>query len=222
MGQDTNLINFIIALVGVIGTGVGITASLIPMELIGQRDSYQRTVNTWRLLISEMHRIKKLCDVISAELKHAIEIATENGIEPRFINYIALEGLQPILMNGEFISQLPSDVRITLLDLYDAVTLMNVMTSQYSNYIANVLIVYEGKDYSTSIVEFYNIIHERCLMVGKYFQQLEPEIIDQEKMALEKVLGLQRWISFLKWFGAIIFTGVIAACVFLAFIYIRH
>ena len=33
MVQDTNLLNFIIALVGVIGTGVGIAASLIPIEL---------------------------------------------------------------------------------------------------------------------------------------------------------------------------------------------
>ncbi len=47
MVQDSNLLNFIIALVGVIGTGVGIVASLIPMELIGQRDSYQRLAKTW-------------------------------------------------------------------------------------------------------------------------------------------------------------------------------
>ncbi|HYU73102.1 MAG TPA: hypothetical protein VEL31_10530 [Ktedonobacteraceae bacterium] len=109
MGQDSNLLNFIIALVGVIGTGVGIVASLIPMELIGQRDSYQRLAKTWRLLLSEAQRIEHFCTDLAQSLEHAITMmSTGQAMPKKYMSRISLGGLQVILLsNSEFISQAP-------------------------------------------------------------------------------------------------------------------
>ncbi len=109
MGQDTNLLNFIIALVGVIGTGVGIVASLIPMELIGQRDSYQRAVKTWQLLRSEAERIEQFCTELARSLEDTVKImSTQQTLQKKYLNRISLEGLQAVLLsNSEFISQAP-------------------------------------------------------------------------------------------------------------------
>ncbi len=42
---------------GVFGTGIGILASLYPVELTGKRDYYQRLVKMWRLLDFERNDI---------------------------------------------------------------------------------------------------------------------------------------------------------------------
>jgi len=44
------------------------------MELIGQRDSYQRLAKTWRLLLSEAQRIEHFCTDLAQSLEHAITL----------------------------------------------------------------------------------------------------------------------------------------------------
>jgi len=213
--QDNILLTFIVALVGVIGTGVGILASLIPIELTGKRDYYQRLVKMWRLLDFERRALVKHCDDPANHLAEAPEP------RPIMISSLPLTAWQTVRSNGEFIAAAPPELLNALYVSYEMVDRLNATINHYTIFSAttNVAIL---PNYADRIRYFHTIINSQYSTLSMHFRDFEAQIAQQIKMLEKKADSAHKWIDRLKWIVGFVFAGVIIASIFLALLLIFH
>src|SRR5260221_13753271 len=112
MTVDIILLTFVAALVGVVGTVVGIYASLHTVELIGKRDYYQRLVKLWKLLDFERNAIVKQSKDKADHLSEA------ESPTPMIISSFSTVAWQAIRANGELIADTPQELLNRLIGSY--------------------------------------------------------------------------------------------------------
>jgi len=213
--QDSNLLTFIVALVGIIGTGVGILASLIPIELTGKRDFYQRLVKMWRLLDFEQKALVKHFENPANHLAEAPEP------RPMMIPFLPATAWQTVRSNGEFITDTPANLLHTLSASYEMVDRLNATINQYTIFSATTNIA-AVPNFSDRVRGFHTIINTQYSVLALQFQNLEGQIAQQIKTFEEKTRSAQKWIDFLKWFAWIVFGGVLIASVVLVLLFVFH
>jgi len=92
------LLAFLTALVGVVGTGIGVLAAFVPTELIGKRDYYERITKFWSLLQFEVAQIIIYCPKF-----HDLPTVDKESKIDTTLSPISLAAWQAALANSEFI-----------------------------------------------------------------------------------------------------------------------
>ena len=215
MAQDNNAFTFIVALVGVIGTGIGILASLIPIELIGKRDYYQRLVKMWRLLDFEQ---KALVKYFENPANHLVEAPEPR---PMMIAFLPATAWQTVRSNGEFITDAPANLLHTLNSSYEMVDRLNATINQYTIFSATSSIG-AVPNFPDRVRGLHTIINTQYSVLAIQFQNLEGQIAQQINILEGKTHSAQKWIDILKWFAWIVFGGVVIVSIFLVLLLIFH
>jgi hypothetical protein len=119
---------FALALVGVIGTGIGVIASLLPIELLGKRDLHERVAKIWRLLDLEIARLIATCQEFQGVLgrtKKALSELCGSDTKVLLIGMAHLPSLarQVAMSSGDLVAQTPDNLLLELNDAYNALDL---------------------------------------------------------------------------------------------------
>ena len=215
MSQDNILLTFIVALVGVIGTGIGIMASLIPIELTGKRDYYQSLVKMWRLLDFEQKALVKHFENPANHLAEAPEP------RPIMIAFLPATAWQTVRSNGEFITDAPANLLHTFNASYEMVDRLNAAINQYTIFSATTNIA-TMPNFPDRVRGFHTIINTQYSVLAIQFHNLEGQIAQQIKILEGKTRIAQKWIDGLKWFAWVVFGSVLIASVVLVLIFVLH
>jgi len=215
VAQDNNLLTFIVALVGVIGTGVGILASLIPIELTSKRDYYQRLVKMWRLLDFEREALLKHYENPANHLAEAPEP------RPMMIAFLPTTAWQTVRSSGEFLTEAPSDLLTTLNASYEMVDRLNATINHYTIFSATTNIA-TLPNFPDRVRGFHTIINTQYSVLAMQFRNLEEQIAQEIKILAGKAQAAQKWVDVLKWFAGVVFGCVLIASIVLVLLLVLH
>ncbi len=204
------LITFIVSLVGVIGTGVGVVASHIPTELTNKRDFYQRLTSIWKLLDFESKAITNSCTVHN-------NLPTGPNPTIGVLPIITTTAWQVTVSSGEFIAEVPEDIIEKLGAAYSAIGTTNMMIHQYTLFVSTSSAL---SNYGDRISGYYATLKKMSLTTMPLFQDLQQQFAHQIKINEEKTNNAQRLIDRLKNFGATVFIGTLVVSIILAVVLI--
>jgi len=214
---------FALALVGVIGTGVGVVASLIPVELLGKRDLHERVAKMWRLLDREIAHLLTECQeaqpVITESLQNLPAFDPSRPITEAVdvllmgVSHLSSQAWQTVKSNGDFVDKAPEYVFHELSLVYGAVGLTNAEMDRYSLYISTS----RDNSFYTANVEGHYKSLEKCF--SGLFPKLQPiqqKVREQGKIHSAKAKRLTWVILGLGLLAGIIFLGAIILFAILA------
>lgn len=190
---QTDLITFTVGLIGIIGVGIGVIASLLPIELTGKRDYYQRLAKIWQLIKFEAKNIQDICD-------GNINVPDKNDTFLMFYVQMPTTSWQVAIASGDFIAAVPQDILSKLSLAYMSVSRVNTIISYYSPFTPNVF-----SNHLEVIKAFYFNIKLECSTTTSIFQELQEQIISQISLYEKKMNSKQIQIEILKWVGIIMF-----------------
>ncbi len=201
------------ALIGMIGAGAGILASLIPLELNGKRDHYERLAKIWGLLDFDTKRIDDLCQNHWKETLEALQhVETDNVIPLHTFVRIPSTAWQVAVTNGDFMAQVPQGILNKLTEGYLAVDTLNESVDHYARFTSTSRAL---SNFSETVVTFYKVINQNCSAITTHFQALKQQIADEEKVNANKAKSRQKRIEVYKWIGTVLFGIVIIVLIVL-------
>lgn len=214
MTADIILLTFVAALVGVFGTGIGILASLYPVELTGKRDYYQRLVKMWRLLDFERNAIVRQSEDRADHLSEA-----ESPI-PMIISSFPFTAWQTVRSNGEFIADTPQELLNSLNASYGMLERLNITLTNYSTFYVSANTA-TSSQISDRIRDYHITISQQRLNLALQFRELEGKIALQIEMCKKELKRKQREIDVFSWgsrvFFIILTVGILAYVAYLLF-----
>jgi hypothetical protein len=208
MTVDIILLTLVVALVGVVGTGVSIYASLHTVELTGKRDHYQRLVKLWKLLDFERKAIVEQSED-QADLLSEAESPT-----PMIISSFSTVAWQAIRANGELIAEAPQELLNRLIDSYGIVERLNITLTNYATFNVSANMTSSGQ-FSARIGNYHRSINQQRSILALEFRDLEKKITPQIEMYEKALKRQQKKIDVFSWGSRIIFS--ILAVVILAY-----
>jgi hypothetical protein len=213
--QDNSLLTFIIALVGIIGTGIGILASLIPIELAGKRDYHQRLIKVWKLLDFERNALISQCENPADYLPEA------PAPRPMIVASLPSSAWQSVRSNGELISDAPQELLNSLNIAYEMVARLNVTLDHYSIW-ASTPNADQLEIFHDRTRYYHRIINSQRTTLAIQFRDFERQIAQQIKMHEKIIHSTQKWINSLKWIAGVVYGCTVIASLVLVVLLIFH
>lgn len=207
-----------LALVGVIGTGIGVIAALLPIELLGKRDLHERVAKMWRLLDLEIARLVTTCQNFQGALGRTKKALSElSGSDTKVLligmAHLPSQARQVAMSSGDFGAQTPDNLLLELNDAYDALDLTNAQMDRYIAY-SSVAISFESSASEgaldllrTNIAVHYESLENASATLLSRLLPLQEKISDQEKIHTDKAKRFSRMISALWMLAGFIFLG---------------
>lgn len=203
-----------LALVGVIGTGIGVIAALLPIELLGKRDLHERVAKIWRLLDLEIARLVAKCQEFHGVLGRTEKALSELSGSDTSVPLIGMAHLpsharQVAVSSGDFVAQAPDDLLLELNDAYDSLDLTNAQMDRYLSYssVATGLVFFNNDAglelLRANIAVHYESLENASATLLSRLLPLQEKISDQEKVHDAKAKRLSRMISAL-WMSAVL------------------
>lgn len=203
---------FALALVGVIGTGVGVIASLIPIELVAKRDLHERVAKKWRLLDYEITFLLDTSEVY----QHSLSEARKTQLKEDTWNFPKISAShrptlawQAAISDGDFIEQAPDDLLVKLGTMYSNVDIANVRVDQYNQFITQIPDLMIALRESTAVRYLYS---EHYKVLANCFKKLlptltsvQPMVSEQAKIHAAKAKRLSKRIQVAGWAAVTIF-----------------
>jgi hypothetical protein len=210
---------FIAALIGVVGTGVGVIAALIPTMLTGKRDYFQRLVNLWSLLLIEARTVPVQCKSYknsppaSKAAQDKVPIMAVAMLSP-----LPLTAWRVISANGEFVSSLSEKLLQQLYTAYANAEQLNAAINFYTLYTSTAAMMnhsYPNTEMQR-VEDAFALILKQSDQVIQIFSNLQQPLTSQIEANQRRVRQYDRWIFWLSLIGGTAFVAAIVACILLA------
>lgn len=219
MSLSTYWLAFIAALIGVVGTGIGVIAALIPTMLTGKRDYFQRLVNLWTLLRQEARTLPVECK----NYKHAAPASnTAQDKVPitavAMLSPLPLTAWRVVSANGEFVTSLPEQLLQQLYAAYACAEQLNAAINFYTLYTSTAAMMnHSYPNTETQRVEdAFTLILKQSEQVMQAFSNLQQPLTKQIEANQRSVRQYERWIFWLSLTAGTAFFAAIVTCLLLA------
>jgi len=209
------LLAFLTAIIGVLGTGIGVLAAFVPTELIGKRDYYERLSKFWTLLQFEIERI-----IIYSNKFH--DLSTDGN--PRIdttLSDISLAAWNAAYANSEFIGAADPVLLRNVAACYVLLERLNAAVENYKLFCATTNIA-TLPNFGDRVRGLHQEMQRESDIVRSEFESWQSNIHRQVQQLEKKTKRKQRLITGLTIFAIIVFSATLVACVFLGIFLYRY
>lgn len=206
-----------LAFVGVLGTGIGLLASLIPSDLVAKRDHHQRIAKLWLVLNLEVARIRGSCMRYISLTEVAIDTMKQDpkGQFPvHALSRLTSGAGQAALSNGDFVAQTPDQIVIHLSRIYSQLDLVNALIDGYTIFTQTSRSL---MNFGNSVLGYYETLNKGCSDILTELQPFQEEMEGQLKENNDEVARQQKRIQIAKWVSGVTF-GIVFALVIIFFL----
>lgn len=207
---------FALALVGVVGTGVGVIASLIPTEIVAKRDHHDRVAKMCNILSLEAARIDVWCQEyirITHEVMEAVKQNSDYAPGLHTFSRMPFVAGQAALSNSDFVAQIPNQTVTPLSRAYSQLDLLNALIDSYSLFVQTSRSL---SNFRLSVIGYYEHLNRLCSSILTEFQPLREEINKHLKENGKEAVRQHKRIQACRWIGAgLLLLAVVCLIVFL-------
>jgi site-specific recombinase len=207
---------FALALIGVVGTGVGVIASLILTEFVAQRDFHDRIAKMCNILSLEAARIQSWCQEYNNITRDTTEKSKQDpNYFPHLHTFSRLPFVagQAALSNGDFVAQIPKQTVAQLSRAYAELDILNALIDGYSLFTQTSR---ELLNFRSSVIGYYESLSTLCSTILAEFQPLQREIINQLAAHGNEAVRQHKRIQVCKLIGGcLLVLAVVSLVVFL-------
>jgi hypothetical protein len=225
MSLNVYWLAFIGALIGVVGTGIGVIAALIPTILTGKRDYFQRLVNLWNLLYAEAKTIPIQCmdrkenTPASNTTQSMVPLENVAAISP-----LSLTAWHAVSANAEFVASLTEKQVQQIYRAYVLAETLNASINFYALYTSTAAMMnhsFPNTDLER-VKEAFTRILKQDEEVIQAFSNLQDPLTKQIAGCQRSAERYERWMILLSWISGVIFGAAIIACAILAVVIYFH
>src|SRR5260370_30421663 len=225
MSLNVYWLAFIGALIGVVGTGVGVIAALIPTMLIGKRDYFQRLVNLYSLLHFEIDAVSVQCKDYTSRTpvpdttQQLVPLTTVAMISP-----LPLTAWRVVSVNGELITSLSEQLLQQIYRAYAFAEELNASVNFNALYTSTAAMMnhsYPNTDVQR-VGDAFALILKRSDQVIQAFSNLQNPLIRQIEDNQRMAGRYKRWIFWLGVIGGILFSAAIITSIMLGSLIYLH
>ncbi len=202
------LLAFLAAIIGVLGTGIGVLAAFVPTELIGKRDYYERLAKFWVLLQFEVERI-----IIYSGKFHDLSTESNPQIDTT-LSPISSAAWNAAYANTEFIGAADPVLIRNVAASYVLLEGLNAAVENYKLFCATTTIA-PLPNLGERVRGLHQEMQRESDSVRAEFESCQSDIPRQIQHYEEKTKRKQQLITGLTLFAVIIFSATIVACVIL-------
>jgi hypothetical protein len=206
---------FLTAIIGVLGTGIGVLAAFVPTELIRKRDYYERLAKFWTLLQFEVERI-----IIYSDKFHDLSTDSNPKIDTT-LSPISLAAWNAAYANSEFIGAADPVVIGNVAACYVLLEGLNAAVENYKLFCATTTIA-TLPNFGERVRGLHQEMQRESDSVRAEFESCQSSIPRQVQQYEKKTKSKQRLITGLTIFAVIVFSATIVACVILGILLYRY
>lgn len=208
------LLALLTAIIGVLGTGVGVLAAFVPSELIGKRDYYERLAKFWALLQFEVERV-----IIYSDKFH--DLSTENNPQiDTTLSPISQAAWDAAYANSEFIGAADLVLLRNVAACYVLLERLNAAVENYKLFCATTTIA-TLPNFGERVRGLHQEMQREADIVKAEFESCQASIPRQVQHYGKKTKSKQRLIAGLALFAIIVFSTTIVACAILGILLSR-
>lgn len=201
------LLAFLTAIIGVLGTGIGVLAAFVPTELIGKRDYYERLAKFWTLIQFEIERI-----IIYSHKFH--DLSTDNPQIDTTLSPISLAAWNAVYANAEFIGAADPVLIASVAASYVLLESLNAAVENYKLFCATTTIA-TLPNLRERVRGLHQEMQRESDIVRAEFESCQSAIPRQVQRYEKKAKRKQLIITALTIFAVIVFSVTIIACAIL-------
>ncbi len=206
---------FLTALVGIVGTGIGVLAAFVPTELLGKRDHYDRLAKIWGLLEFEIGQI-----ITYSGKFDDLSTAGNPPIDPT-LSPLSLAAWQATLSNGEFIGAADPLLLHNLAASYVLLEGLNAAVANYKLFCATTNIALLP-NFGERVRELHKGLQREATIIKAEFEDQQSHLPRQIQQWEKQTKRQQRLITSLSIFALIFFSIIIAVCILLGSLLYRY
>jgi hypothetical protein len=208
------LLAFLTAIIGVLGTGIGVLAAFVPTELIGKRDYFERLAKFWALLQFEVERI-----IIYSDKFHDLSTGNNPQIDTT-LSPISLAAWNAAYANSEFIVAADPVLIRNIAASYVLLERLNAAVENYKLFCATATMA-TIPNFGERVRGLHQEMQYEADIVRAEFESCQSSIPRHVQLYQRRAKSKQQLIIGLSIFAVTIFSATIGACVILGILLSR-